>query len=397
MLKLPINLLEPGMVLAKPVIDPRGSILLRQGVTLTDEYIGNIHKRGFASIFVSDGDTDDVIVDDVLSEEVRRETQAVLSRVFDFVRRVSTEFANAHSDTVIAGLHDSGIINALRGYNGFEQLETLVNAIVEDIADQEMLPGSTQIRSHDDLIFNHSLDMTVVALMLGMQLNLKPIDLTRLGIGCLLHDIGKVFVNTSLLSDHIKSRKIPNPAILLRLKDHPRLGYEVLRARSPDAVVSNHVALEHHERQDGRGFPRRLYGTNAVERPRFDRQNILLIAEIATVADTFDTLSIERPGSPALTPKQITHTIHHLSGVFLNREIAGRLLKILPLLPMGINIIVRTGHYIGYRGVVLAANRKEPEYPTVRLLYNNQKERIAPIEIDLARDKTTTVEAIFHP
>lgn len=396
MLRLPIELLQPGMVLAKPVVDSRGSILLRQNVTLTDEYIGNIQKRGFSSVFVTDGDTEDVLVEDILSDEVRRGTQATLSRVFDFARKVSAELNTTHVDNIVAGLHDTAVVNALRNYSGFEQLEELATAILNDIQNVEFLTVSTQMRSQDDYLFSHAIDTTVAALMLGKRLNLKPLDLNRLGAGCLLHDIGKIFFDLNALSRHIDQQKNLSPAALLRLREHTRLGYELLRARSPDAVITNHIALEHHERQDGRGFPRRLYGTNTVERPRFDRQNILLIAEIASIADAYDILSMEKPDSVALPPQYVANSLRRLSGIFLNRELVNIFLQMITVFPQGMNIIVRTGHYIGYKGVVIEANKKEFERPVVRLLYNNQGDRIAPIEINLAQDKTITVEALLN-
>lgn len=396
MLRLPIDALEPGMVLAKPVIDPRGSVLLRQGVTLTPDYIEKIRQRGFASIFISDGDTDDVVVEDMLSDDTRRATQSALARLYDFLRHTTADFNTAPTETVVAGLKDSNITNALQNHGGFEKLESRVTVILDELAGVDTLAGIGQIRSHSDVILGHSIDTTVVALMIGKRLHLPPIDLRRLGIGTLLHDIGKIFVDPKVLSSSVDDAQVLTQAVYLRLREHPRFGYELLRGHNPDAVIANHIALEHHERQDGRGYPRRLYGTNTIERPRFDRQNIQLLAEIAAIADVYDTLSTERPGQPALTPTQVIKTIRQLRGTFLNAEIVDIFLKLVPILPTGISVVVRTGRYVGYRGVVVHANKKHPERPLIRLLYNPSHDRIVPIEIDLARDKTTTVEAILH-
>lgn len=396
MLRLPVDVLEPGMVLAKPVIDPRGSVLLRQGVKLTDEYISNIKKRGFASVFVSDGDTDDVIVEDILSDYMRRTTQSTLAKIYDFANHLTSNLVKLPGEAVIAGLKDSNITNSLQNYNGFEKLEERVTGILEDLSGIDMLAGIGQVRSHSDIILGHSIDTAVVGLMIGKRLHLKIPDLRRLGIGCLLHDIGKIFVDENILNTSMDNTKKLSPALQMRLKDHPRLGYELLRARNADAAIANHIALQHHERQDGRGYPRRLYGTNTIDRPKFDRQNIQILAEIATIADTYDILSTERPGQPALTPTQVIKTIRQMAGTFLNTEIVEVFLNIVPLLPAGISVVVRTGRYVGYRGIVVHANKKKPDYPIIRLLYNPNKDRIVPIEIDLSRDKTTTVEAIVH-
>jgi HD-GYP domain-containing protein (c-di-GMP phosphodiesterase class II) len=119
----------------------------------------------------------------------------------------------------------------------------------------------------------------------------------------------------------------------------------------------------------------------------------MLISEIAAVADVYDILSAEKPDRPALTPQQIADTMRRLAGTFLNQEITQHFLSMLPVLPVGISILVRNGRYAAYKGVVAQANKKQPDRPLVRLLYNPQGDRIMPIELDLARESTTVVEA----
>jgi HD-GYP domain-containing protein (c-di-GMP phosphodiesterase class II) len=159
--------------------------------------------------------------------------------------------------------------------------------------------------------------------------------------------------------------------------------------------MTNHVAFEHHERQDGLGYPRGLHGTNSIRRSRSDSQNILLISEIAAVADVYDMLSIRRPGYPGLTPKQIADTIRRLSGTFLNQELARIFLSIFPVLPVGINVVILTGRYANYKGAVVQTNSEQPDRPLIRLLFSPQGERIVPIELDLRQDESTTVEAVL--
>jgi putative nucleotidyltransferase with HDIG domain len=392
MLRLSTDLLQPGMVLARPVIDERGSVLLRQGIFLTEDFIASLQQRGFSSVYIDDGDTEDIVVKDLLSDEVRGNALATLSQVFDLVGHVSADFAQASGDELLSCLKDFDVTSTLRSDNRFEHLQQATMSILDELMATEELSGIAQIRSHDDANFGHSVNVTATAIMIGKHLGLNLADLKRLGAGCMLHDIGKVF----LMPNSQQQGQSLCPADQSRMREHPRLGYELLRARNPEAVMTNHVALEHHERQDGRGYPRRLHGTNSIERSRFDRQNTLLIAEIAAVADVYDMLSVERPGRPALTPQQITVTMHRLSGTFLNREIVRHFLEKLSVLPTGTDVIVRTSRYAGYKGVVAQPNQKQPERPLVRLLYNPQGDRISPIDLDLARAGTVMVEATLH-
>lgn len=390
MLTLSISALQPGMVLAKTIFDEQGQILLRQGVQLTNDYIANLKRRGFVKVYINESNTTDIVIEDVLSEEIRRNAQRALARVFDFVRQVSIDTLNNDTDKTIAAIKTTDVTNSLRSYEGFTQLEESVTSILDELNDIEMLTGISQIQGHDDAIFSHSIEVTVAALMIGKRLHLNREDLKRLGAGCILHDIGKIFVTSKSNNSNLTADQKKN------LREHPRLGYELLRTRNPNAVMTNHVALQHHERQDGKGYPRGLRGHNTIDRPRSDTKNILLIAEIAAVADIYDTLSANRPGRQPLTPRQVADTLCRLSGTILNREIVQLFLTMLPILPTGMDIVVCSGRYANYKGVVVRANREQQNQPLVRLLYNPQGDHIVPIDLDLAKEPTITVEAILR-
>jgi endo-alpha-1,4-polygalactosaminidase (GH114 family) len=128
MLRLSTDLLQPGMILAKPVIDDRGNVLLRQGVCLTEEYVAKLRRRGFSGVYIDDGDTDDVVIEDMISDEVRRSAQTTLARVFDFSKQVSSEFALASSDTIVACMQNNAVKEALRSEEAFKQLEELLKS-----------------------------------------------------------------------------------------------------------------------------------------------------------------------------------------------------------------------------------------------------------------------------
>lgn len=391
MLRLPTAILQPGMTLARPIIDERGRILLRPGVQLTPDYISILKRRGFPSAYISDGDTDDIVIEDLLSDQVRRSAQTHLAEVFDFVGHVSSQAGVTSSEQAAAVIQDSTIVNALRNSEDrFRQVEDSVTRLLDEIMDASTLTGLSQIRGANDTLFSHSINVTATALMLGRQLKLNLSDLKRLGAGCMLHDIGKVFWLAGQDQEAANGQQV-TPLQVLR--EHPRLGYELLRARNPDEVLTNHIALEHHERQDGRGYPRQLIGTNRIERSRADRRNISLISEIVTVADCYDLLSVKRPGRTALTPKQVADTMSRLAGTFLNQEIVQVFLTMLPTLPVGLDVIVRTGLYAGYRGVVVQVDPKQPDRPLIRILFNARGDRIVPIDLDLTQESSIMVEA----
>lgn len=87
-------------------------------------------------------------------------------------------------------------------------------------------------------------------------------------------------------------------------RQHTLASYGILRRVRPDAVIPNAIALQHHERQDGFGYPQALRGTNRISRETHGQGRIILDAEIAAVADVHDALAADRP-----------HRAHEIVGV----------------------------------------------------------------------------------
>lgn len=389
MLKLPTYIVQPGMMLAQPIVDNRGRTLLRNGVVLTDEYIEVLKQRGFASVAVESPGAGQIIVPDDFPAEVHHRSKRALADVFGFVRQIAGEFA-ADGGTPKDVTQDPELSKTLQRSPAFDELETVVSTMLNEVLEKNTKVGLAQLQQSGDHRLNHAINVAVVGLLIGKCLHLSVDDLKRLGIACMLHDIGKIFFSGALFKSN---GKLTTPASLEQTRNHTRLGYELLRSRNPDNVLVNHVALEHHERQDGKGYPRGLRSTNQVQRTRFDRETILLISEITTVADVFDVLSRATPHRPALSPQQIHATMRQLSGTFLNREIVNIFLRLLPALPIGLPVVVRSGRYSKYSGMVISANSDSPHRPNIRLQFNPYGARITPIDINLAAKPDIFVEA----
>lgn len=122
--------------------------------------------------------------------------------------------------------------------------------------------------------------VSAYAVLLGEKLGLPPSRLELLRLGCLLHDIGKIGIDDSIL------RK---PGLLtleefVVLQRHTLIGAEILEMMIPGVQPIISIARNHHERWDGTGYPDRLVGVN-----------IPYLARIAAVADSFDVMTSHRP------------------------------------------------------------------------------------------------------
>jgi HD-GYP domain-containing protein (c-di-GMP phosphodiesterase class II) len=259
------------------------------------------------------------------------------------------------------------------------------------VLDSATLSGMTALKTHDNYTFCHSVDVTITAIMLGKKLYFDRPALRQLALGCLLHDTGKMFIEPAILN---KPGKL-TPAEFELIKKHPTLGYQLLRSIQKNEFLANHVAYQHHERQDGSGYPRGLRGVNRVARDAVRGDRILLIAEIAAVADVYDAMSSDRPYRPGMSAEQIVEQMRQMAGPHLNREIVQHFLSILPVYPVGLEVRITQGRLKGYRGVVARIHPRAMDRPVVRILYDDRENRVHAFDYDLLKEKGAALAGMF--
>ena len=239
------------------------------------------------------------------------------------------------------------------------------------------------VGTHNDYMFQHSVDVAVLGILLGRRAGLPREQLHELALGCLLHDLAKMYIDQAILD---KPDKL-TPEEFDEIKKHPQMGFELIRRMPVFSILPAHVAYQHHERQDGGGYPRGLIGNNVLGRSLSERMNprrMLLIAEIAAVADVYSALTSDRPYRPAMPLDRVNKIVGEMSGEHLNAEVVLMLQRTIPMFPVGHWVEVITGTFHGWRGVVSALSPDALYHPMIRLLLNDRGHRVPnPIELDL--------------
>ncbi|NLW30745.1 MAG: hypothetical protein GXY77_04725, partial [Fibrobacter sp.] len=161
------------------------------------------------------------------------------------------------------------------------------------------------------------------------------------------------------------------------------------------------VALQHHERQDGSGYPRGIKGENRPPLKDFSKQNMIhRFAEIVSVADAYDSLIYGRPheGAGPVDIKSAIRKLIQSGGTSLNSDIVKTLTNIVPLFPVGTRIKIvnaPTPQLVGYYGVVARDNHDNLENPQIVLFETKNHQRIKPILVDMSKYKGFTLEPVF--
>ena len=122
---------------------------------------------------------------------------------------------------------------------------------------------------------------------------------------------------------------------------------------------------------------------------------MLLIAEIAAVADVYDALSSDRPYRAGLGSEEIVVKLRELSGTRLNQEVVNHFLAILPVYPVGVEVRVTQGKLKDFRGVVARINSRAMDRPVIRILYDDRHRRVSAFEVDLLREPHVEVATTF--
>jgi len=194
-------------------------------------------------------------------------------------------------------------------------MQNLVNNILDYILGSSYVLFNLQrISAYDKYTFSHSVHVCVISAMIGSMMNLGRADMEILGAGALLHDIGKIYID---------SRVLNKPGELTaqeyeQMKFHTRAGYQALKKRAPQSLIIPRMALEHHELEDGSGYPMGLKG-----------RSIHRFAKIIAAADVFDAMTSARVYNKPFSPSVAIQRMNENAPVKYNQEVVACLKKLI--------------------------------------------------------------------
>jgi hypothetical protein len=369
------------MVLARAVYSDRGDLLLNADVPLTERYIELLDSRGYGSVYVRDLTSGEIGLSELVPERVRRSFANGLWDAFEQLRGALDPLRERDGRLSDALLESPAFGQAIRQWVSYPRLDAEVDELIGELAAGPPAVGMLATLPFHGYLVPHAIDSTAIAVQLGRRIGYTHDEVHRLAVGCLLHDVGMAAIDPAILD----RRGRLSPAERAEVERHPAIGYHILKALRPSDVLVHHVAYQHHERQDGKGYPRGLGGTNHVARTheRGRPGYITPDAEIVAVADVYAALSGGRRYRSAIPPEHVVRVMARLAGTHLNRELVAALLTIVPVYPLGTEVYVKSGVYRSYRGIVVRVHREALDRPTIRLLFDDRREPIQPIEVDL--------------
>jgi len=353
MLRLATERLSPGMIVGRSITDAQGRVLLTAGQVLNARYIRRIKELKLTTIYIEDplGIEDSFIPVSPVT-----------------ISRATKTLKNTYEAC------------AKTGKANFAPMQSQIDNIIDDLLfNDNLLIGMTDIKSHDDYTYQHSVNVCVLAIILGISNGYNRAQLRTLGTGALLHDIGKINIPLEILN---KPGSLTDEEYMI-VKKHSLDGFKLIRNSSEIPLLSAHIALEHHERVDGKGYPRGLV-----------QENIHEYGLIVAVADIFDALVSDRPYRRGFSNKEAMRIVDQSKHTQLSPLFVDMLYKHVDLYPPGTVVTLTTGDI----AVVTRENQEDYNTPQVKLLFNaDQQVYDEEIAIDLAADTSISISNIQNP
>lgn len=245
------------------------------------------------------------------------------------------------------------------------KVRSVVDSLVDTIArDARAALWLTSLKQNSQYTSVHSVHVAILSLAFGMHLGMDRAALIRLGMGALLHDVGKVRIPEEILDK-------PGPLTAAEMKivqRHAEDGYEFVAKSGGAPPEALQIIRLHHERCDGSGYPLGLTG---------DR--IPLHVRIVAIADTYDAMTTDRPYRAAMDADKALQLIQNESAHEFGSDLVQAFIRCMGVFPEGslvqldngcIGIVVSSPPDARLQPVVLLVQAPDGEPYDKRLLFN---------------------------
>ena len=332
--------LTPDMQLAKTIYDKKNIPLLKEGSRNLNKYVKNIKNLGIFYVYVKDRVSENIELDYIVSEKLRYQAKNALK-------------------TIANDLENGNRID-------LERIKKLIEKIIESIVlNKDKLFHVQSVRNKDEYVFAHSVNVTILSIKTALKMNVQRKVVKDLALGTMLHDIGKIKINSNLLEkrEELTDREYE------QVQKHVDYGYKLLKSEFDIPTLSKYVVRFHHEKNDGTGYPQGR-----------EESKLHQAVKIVSVCDVFDALTSDRPYRVRWANNKALDFIVSHGGVTFDREVVKAFKDVVALYPIGTKVTLNNGR----KALVSGHNEYFPERPEVKIIEDHQGNQLEqPQDLDL--------------
>ncbi len=293
MTKLTIDKLKPGMITAAPITTKRGQTIAASGTALTPQLISKLTFYKISEVCVEDivePEPEPAAPAIEQSHNTEKETAENIS--YTHRLKASPKFQQFQMDYALNIEYLKENFEVIKEGAGSECSDLLLEnaeSLFKSRTSLELFDTIYLMHGPEDSVYAHSLNVALISRAIGKWLRLPRTELDVLTLAGLLHDIGKTEIPEEILN---KPGRYTDEEFKL-VQSHPLLSNKILKGKGFDTRITL-AALQHHERQDGSGYPRGLTSDEIDD-----------FASIVAIADVYDAMTAARSYRNPLCPFQV--------------------------------------------------------------------------------------------
>jgi HD-GYP domain-containing protein (c-di-GMP phosphodiesterase class II) len=341
-----VKTLSPESFFSQPVYLDQRFVIAAPEMAISTAIKSALQEWGF-EIILSEGEPRE----DYSPEEIPAGGSAVTApkESVDAEQLKNAEELYANFQTYVESLFAQMSMNIPPQFNEIAgKIKDLCNTIKDDRRYLLRVLRNAKQKAGQNYLTSHTVKSTILAIIIGSYLKLTSHRLIELGVAAVLHEAGMLRLQPGIYMNKDTLNREEQKAIL----SHPILGFNVLKSFNLPLTVTI-AALEHHERENGEGYPRRLTG-----------ERISLYAKIIAVACSYEALTSDRPYKEAKDGFAGMLDLLKNERKQYDDTVIRALVFSLSIYPIGLYVLLSNGK----KGQVVDVNPENPRYPMVQLL-----------------------------
>jgi len=346
MKKYRIRDIPPGSFFSEPVYLEKQFILAAPEMAFTGEMLKAMEDWDYEEVYSAGLPMEDYAAHKTEDSGGVEFTGAEVLADSDKIKRAE-EFYAAFLKYVEALFTQAAIKNEMDFKSVAEKIKAACDIIREDRRFLLRVQRNNLSSPGDNYLASHAVKSTIIAIIIGSYLKLPAHRLIELGVAALLHEIGMIKLPPQIYL----SKRALQPQERKAILTHPVLGYNLLKSFDFPLTVTV-AALEHHERENGSGYPRKITG-----------DKISLYAKIIAVACSYEALSAQRPHKEAKDGYTGMLELLKNEGKQYDDTIVRALVYSLSIYPIGLYVLLSSGR----KGQVVDVNPENPRFPIVQV------------------------------
>ena len=315
---------------------------LKKGERGGEQLIQMIDERGMLGV--------KIICEELEEEEEIKDPREIYSRAIEVVKDM---FQDIRMGKIPSKTNADGMVTEM---------------IEMTISQPHALFALTMIKDYDNYTFTHSVNVSVLALAVGRACNVPQKGLHLLGLGGLLHDVGKLRVDVGIIN---KPGRLSNEEFE-QIKQHPKSGADIVRQMEGITQEVIDIVNYHHLRFDRTGYPN-------------DNLNRKLspLVDMATIADTYDAMTTLRSYQRPISPKQAISQMQEMAGTILNPQYLDKFIFSLGSYPVGTMVRLVNNEI----ALVVDADQTNPKDLKVKVLVDEEGRHLTIPKVQHIREQ----------